>query len=473
MTITTAAKPAVGILCGCVVAGLLSVATAGGPPSEGAAGGDAAVLLAADESGDQSAGEASSDEEAAVTISADDSAVTAQSDADSTAANAQENDPFAAPGPADTKATRNGPSVAFAQAGVLAPADVLVAAPVGQPTPVIAPLPAAALQSFDFKYQPVIAPPQIGDFRYANAAVRATASGASPAMLKLEAEYWALKAQGLQKKVEAIEAKVAEHKSLEEVGRQPHARSAILELEAEKELTLAEVKFCQLNGERVKDALREVDAGALRSGATGPQVTRLQVALNEQVQPSPKLDVDGDFGPLTEEAVKRFQQQRGLAADGVARVETLAALGLIPTPVMAEAQAMQAARAAEQSAKAAVQAAAADAATAIQAAKMRIAAPVPQIKPRDATPESPAAEQNPFGGGYGGGYGEMRRGGFGGGEAYGGGEANGGGGDIVVVPKQLIEKLEALAEANKELSKRVEALQRGQAQRSESEESEK
>jgi peptidoglycan hydrolase-like protein with peptidoglycan-binding domain len=425
------------------------VATAGGPPAAGAAGGDAAVLLAADESGDQSAGEASSDEEAAVTISADDSAAATQSADDSTAANAQENDPFAAPALADHEAKRNGPQVAFAQAGVLAPADgwnepadVLIAAPVGPPTPAIAPLPTADVRAFN-----ITLPPQMENFRYANAAVRATASGASPATLKLEAEYWALKAKGLQKKVDAIEAKVAENKSLEEVGQQTHARSAILELEAEKELTLAEVKFCELNGQRVKDALRTADAGALGSGATGPQVTRLQVALNEQLQPSPKLDVDGDFGPLTEEAVKRFQQQRGLAADGVARVEILAALGLIPTPVLAEQQAMQAARAAEK----------------------RLAAPVPQIKPRDAAPESPAPEQNPFGG-------EMRGGGAYGGRGSGemrGGYGGRGSGDTVVVPKQLLEKLEALARANADLSQRVEQLQRDRAQRDQPQEGER
>lgn len=39
---------------------------------------------------------------------------------------------------------------------------------------------------------------------------------------------------------------------------------------------------------------------------------------------------DGIFGPLTEEAVKEFQERAGLAADGVVGAKTWAALGCVP-----------------------------------------------------------------------------------------------------------------------------------------------
>ena len=55
-------------------------------------------------------------------------------------------------------------------------------------------------------------------------------------------------------------------------------------------------------------------------------VKELQKLLNKAVKPSPKLDTDGIFGPGTEDAVKSFQKQNGLKADGVAGTDTLNAL---------------------------------------------------------------------------------------------------------------------------------------------------
>lgn len=52
----------------------------------------------------------------------------------------------------------------------------------------------------------------------------------------------------------------------------------------------------------------------LRRGAKGESVELLQELLNVLGY---QLAVDGDFGVLTEEAVKKFQQANGLAVDGV------------------------------------------------------------------------------------------------------------------------------------------------------------
>jgi peptidoglycan hydrolase-like protein with peptidoglycan-binding domain len=53
----------------------------------------------------------------------------------------------------------------------------------------------------------------------------------------------------------------------------------------------------------------------LREGSSGEAVRELQVALNE-IGHDPG-SVDGHFGPQVEAAVKAFQLERGIAADGV------------------------------------------------------------------------------------------------------------------------------------------------------------
>lgn len=56
----------------------------------------------------------------------------------------------------------------------------------------------------------------------------------------------------------------------------------------------------------------------LRRGDKGPQVVNMQRALG--------IAADGDFGPGTETALKRWQAANGLTADGVAGPKTLAKL---------------------------------------------------------------------------------------------------------------------------------------------------
>ena len=60
---------------------------------------------------------------------------------------------------------------------------------------------------------------------------------------------------------------------------------------------------------------------ALKSGAFGVRVEMLQRSLNAKLTPSPNLGVDGDFGPATESAVRRFQESQGLVVDGVVSSE--------------------------------------------------------------------------------------------------------------------------------------------------------
>ena len=65
-------------------------------------------------------------------------------------------------------------------------------------------------------------------------------------------------------------------------------------------------------------------AQALENGDSGPEVTELQTRLSNQgYYDGP---ITGYYGPLTQEAVIRFQQDRGLTADGIAGERTLSAL---------------------------------------------------------------------------------------------------------------------------------------------------
>lgn len=52
----------------------------------------------------------------------------------------------------------------------------------------------------------------------------------------------------------------------------------------------------------------------LRRGSTGPAVTLLQQLLNQH---GANLATDGQFGPLTDQAVRNFQRSVGIAVDGI------------------------------------------------------------------------------------------------------------------------------------------------------------
>ncbi len=59
----------------------------------------------------------------------------------------------------------------------------------------------------------------------------------------------------------------------------------------------------------------------VRLGSAGEWVSKLQTALN--------IKVDGKFGPATEAALKKFQEENNLTIDGVAGRNTYRALGLL------------------------------------------------------------------------------------------------------------------------------------------------
>lgn len=64
----------------------------------------------------------------------------------------------------------------------------------------------------------------------------------------------------------------------------------------------------------------------LKIGSKGSEVKKLQVALNKNVKPSPKLKTDGAFGPNVDRAVRTFQKKNKLKVDGIVGPKTLAKL---------------------------------------------------------------------------------------------------------------------------------------------------
>jgi peptidoglycan hydrolase-like protein with peptidoglycan-binding domain len=62
----------------------------------------------------------------------------------------------------------------------------------------------------------------------------------------------------------------------------------------------------------------------IRKGDKGPEVVLAQYELCRTLFLSGPDDVDGDFGPRTDGAVRQYQQGRGLAVDGVVGPQTWA-----------------------------------------------------------------------------------------------------------------------------------------------------
>lgn len=70
-------------------------------------------------------------------------------------------------------------------------------------------------------------------------------------------------------------------------------------------------------------------SGPLQTGAFGELVEMVQRTLNARLEPSPDLSVDGDFGPATESAVRKFQETRELQVTGIIDKNTFSALGTL------------------------------------------------------------------------------------------------------------------------------------------------
>lgn len=71
----------------------------------------------------------------------------------------------------------------------------------------------------------------------------------------------------------------------------------------------------------------------LRRGSQGPEVVDLQYLLHFRSPVSVAVlgGVDGDFGPMTEQAVRDFQANRGITVDGVVGAQTWGTLAPKPS----------------------------------------------------------------------------------------------------------------------------------------------
>ena len=76
-----------------------------------------------------------------------------------------------------------------------------------------------------------------------------------------------------------------------------------------------------------RSALREQDL-VLRVGSQGARVMKLQQALNEKLVPSPDLNLDGEFGPVTRAAVVAWQRSSKLSETGEIGLTAWKMLGL-------------------------------------------------------------------------------------------------------------------------------------------------
>jgi len=98
------------------------------------------------------------------------------------------------------------------------------------------------------------------------------------------------------------------------------------EVPVRKYLPIAD-EFCQVLGGK----------GQLKRGAKGDLVKLFQEALNAcGIEPLQQLEVDGNFGSKTRDAVELFQEKNGLTVDGAIGPETsgkLCELGCIPKEI--------------------------------------------------------------------------------------------------------------------------------------------
>lgn len=68
-----------------------------------------------------------------------------------------------------------------------------------------------------------------------------------------------------------------------------------------------------------------IQGNMINQGKTGPEVRALQTLLRKKFDYN-AVDIDGDFGPFTRDAVEDFQDQYDLAVDGIVGPDTWQAL---------------------------------------------------------------------------------------------------------------------------------------------------
>jgi len=90
----------------------------------------------------------------------------------------------------------------------------------------------------------------------------------------------------------------------------------------------------QIGGQLFPNVKPELHIAASVMAAFDPNITKwVQSSLNVLVTPSPNLEVDGLYGPLTRAAVSAYQTQLGLPADGWAGRLTQAAIDMAMSKV--------------------------------------------------------------------------------------------------------------------------------------------
>jgi peptidoglycan hydrolase-like protein with peptidoglycan-binding domain len=73
------------------------------------------------------------------------------------------------------------------------------------------------------------------------------------------------------------------------------------------------------------------EGGGVAAFGVDPGTARaVQAKLNAVLRPSPSLAVDGDFGAISQAALRTYQSQHGLTVDGKPGRETLKSLGVAP-----------------------------------------------------------------------------------------------------------------------------------------------
>ena len=109
----------------------------------------------------------------------------------------------------------------------------------------------------------------------------------------------------------------------------------------ERYLALIRTKLGQAAPELAEAQPLKDDPPTLKIGAEGWQVTKLQKILRQRGFFPDGAKIDGDFGEITEAAVKAFQEMHDLEPDGIAGPMTWRALARADVTVKGGAEVLQ------------------------------------------------------------------------------------------------------------------------------------